>query len=195
MKFSSSLLENKDISTKIFNNSIAKANLLLKDVFGLNFDGNDLNIKKINEDADKFRYGVIFTLNGREITVSLTYNDEDNSDILTEVLSICESISENFIAFASIKNVKEADSQFFDNVKEVQNYLEEKFDLNFTPLDPDDKDINIVSIELKEDNFTMNSIFKQEHHEGTFEVKYKFVPGQKQIVTLIQHKQHKIYLN
>ncbi len=196
MKFSGSLLGNNDIGIKIFNNSIVKTKNLLKDVFGLDFDGADPNINKIDEDKENFRYGVVFTLNGREIAAEFTYEAEDfSNDIVTEMLCISEYTTEDILLPEAKSAGGEDKKLFWENVKGIQDYLENRFELNYTPLDPEEKDKNIISAASDEERLTWVSIFTQDHQEGSFEVKYNFVAGHEQKVKLVHHKQHKIFLD
>jgi hypothetical protein len=196
MKFSGSLLENKDIGTRIFNNSVSKTKNLLKDIFGLNFEVTDPNINSLIEDTENYRFETIFTLNSRKITAGLFYEVEDlTNDIITETLTITEHANENVLLPGAVKAGTEYRKLFWENVKRVQDYLEKRFELNYTPLDPEDKDENIISVAHDERNFTWKSVFKQDHQEGNFEVKYNFVAGQDQYIAIVQNKQHKIFLD
>jgi hypothetical protein len=196
MKFSGSLLENKDIATRIFSNSVSKTKSILKDIFGLNFEGSDPMIKAVTEEVESFKFDVVFTLNEREITADFKYEVEDLAgDIVTEILTISESTSER-IKMADIRaDTKDGKQLYWKYVNGLQDYLESKFELNFTPLDPEEKDSNIISINPDEDNLSWICAFNQEHQEGRYEATFQLTPGKDQYMLLTQRKKHMIYLD
>jgi len=186
MKFSHSLLNTDDIGLKIFNNGVQKSKELLTEVFGLDFINGDSRIVGIVDDCKNYNFEVIFNLNGREITVDFIFETE--KDIVIEVLRIRE-IEECSIEFNSISD------DFIVNINKVFDYLEDEFDLDFTPLDPIDIDTNIKEINKNQDEKTLKIIFTQDHHEGWFEAEYKYIQDEKQIIKIVQYKEHKIYLD
>ncbi len=191
MKFSKSLLKTEDIASKIFKNGVMKSKELLTEVFGLDFRNNDERIVSISDNEDLFKYEVVFSLNDRHITVKFSFDEDSNSDIVSEVLEINEIEKEDII---SIDIDKSNISNFNSNIDKIIDYLEKRFELNFTPLDPEDKDEKIKQIVKKEEN--LNTIwyvkFIQEYHEGSFELYYNHIDKS---IELTKNKKHKIYLD
>ena len=147
MKFSGSLFENKDIGNRIFDNSIIRTKTLLKDVFALHFECPDPNIIKVNRDMDEWIFEVIFKMNESEITAIFNYDVEDHcNDIVREILTISEYNIEKVIIPGVEEEGKKEEELYLENVKRIQDYLESRYELNFTPLDPAEKESNIISV-------------------------------------------------
>ncbi|MCT4584048.1 MAG: hypothetical protein N4A54_03900 [Peptostreptococcaceae bacterium] len=187
MKFSYSLLKNTDIRQKLYSNGVAKTKELLKDVFGLDFEKEDPKIIDIKVQEKEFCFGVIFLLNGRKISAGYGL-EKEKDNIVSEILLITETEEEKVI----IKNIS---NKFEDNINKVQEYLEERYELNFTPLDPNEKDENIIEIINNKADLTWEVTFIQEHHESKFIARFMQIENTTYNMQITQLKKHKIYLD
>lgn len=196
MKFSGSLLEDKDIGIKIFNNSLNKCKTLLKDIFGLNFEGEDPNIINVNEDTKNYNFSVVFNINNREIIANFNYEAEESSNnMVIEILNIKEPCIEIVELLSPETKGMDDKENFFSNLNKVQDYLERNFEINFTPLDPDEKDENINSVNLDEKSLSWNARLTQDYNEGYYEVIYRYLPEQAQHFIINHYNHHKIFLD
>lgn len=186
MKFSKSLLQDQEIARRIFSNSIEKTKALLKDVFDLDFENKDTKIRELAQDDENNRFIVIFDLNGREITAELNFEPE-NDDILNETLKIHEFIEEDLILEDLPKNFKKA-------INKVMDLLEEKYDLNFIMLDPEEKDENIKNIKENTQETSWEVTFTHDDHEAEFKAIFLYREDKGSSLTVKQHRKHVIYL-
>lgn len=183
MKFSESLLKEKDIGQRIFLNSLSKSKALLKDIFGLDFEKDDPKILKLEEDSNEYKFKVSFLLNNREIKALFEFKKE-NEGIVSEVLKIHELDAEEIILtrYDNFKNV----------TNEIMDILEKKYELNFTPLDPGERDENIKLFSCNQKEQILRIVFTTDDNEAEFEVLYKF-PDNKNLI-ISECKQHLIYI-
>lgn len=193
MKFSGSLLQSKSIGERFFYNSLNKVNSLLSSIFGLDFSG-EKGIK-INKNIDEYNYSVSFILDGHEINAVFEYEVEDyQNNILSEVLTIIE----NDVEITSFENGCSHDQlqdRFLSCVHEIQKYLENKYEIDFTPLIPGENDPKIVSTNCNINDLTWESIFTQDHLDGQFIIHYKFLDNPTESYKTIIKRCHKIILD
>lgn len=208
MKFSKTLLDNDEIRKRVFENGIDKANELLEYIFGADVC-NSIN-EIINENDKEFyddvsfivdtdsniminkqtlimQYGISFNYNNRDINFiySICESDKDE-DLLEEIINIREfNVKEEKI---EIMNKKD----FYKAIEEVENFLEERFDLNFTPLNLDIRDENIFDITIDEECNEWRVTFKQDDFEGEYISIFNLDDNS---LKLIEIKDHKVYLD
>lgn len=198
MKFSCSLLQTPDIGQRIFQNAIEKTQKVLFSIFALQFNEGDPRIKEISEDETNHTYTAKFDYNGREIIAALTFEgDEVMNDICIETLAIVEDDIKEII-FLGDQDGKTELSRFRNNVLKIQEGLEAIYELSFLPLDPAEKDKNILDSIMDEKNpngMTWSLKFKQQHHEGYFEIKYTYASGSDQKYTFMHFKRHVLYFD
>lgn len=186
MKISESLLYENEFGGRIFNNSVEKAKKLLSNVFDLNFNELDPKIIKINDCSENYRYEVIFNINGREITAIFNFESEnlENEDrIVREVLRI------NELENCDIKINQDKD--FKVSISEIIDSFEEKYDIIFTLLDPDEKNENIKEFKYDEKNKIFKLSFTTDYHEALFNIEY--IESDK-VVKVNKYNHHVIYL-
>lgn len=70
--------------------------------------------------------------------------------------------------------------------------MEEKYDINFTPLDPDEKDNNIKKVISTEADNRWIAIFITNDHESLFRAEY-MVYDKQPLLQITQFKTHVIY--
>lgn len=182
MKFSKSLLEDKDIGKNIFNSSIGKTKELLSDVFGLDFKTKDPMIKEIIIDEDFYLFKVTFYLNNRVISASLNYQPE-GKDVLRETLTISESVERNI-------EIKIVESDYKKAINQIMDFLEEKYEINFISLDPDEIDNNIKIVEENREEKFLEVVFSNDSYESEF--KARFIHNEEGLSSLsvIENKKH-----
>ncbi|MBU3173278.1 hypothetical protein [Clostridium estertheticum] len=185
MKLSKSLLDEKEIGQKIFKSGLNKAKNLLTDVFDLDFRNGDSKIINIEDDSDNLKYEILFDMNGRKITALFTF-EEYQDDILREVLIIRELVVVNI-------PVEEVPNDIDKTIIKIMEILEEKYGINFTPLDPENEDKNIKEINTNEKNDCLKVIFTSEDHEAKFKAEFKYKQGKMGFLKIEQHKEHLIY--
>lgn len=186
MKFSKALLLDGDIGTKLFSNSVSKSKDLLNDIFGLCFAGDDPNIHKIVLDDSKRIFLVKFSLGDRIITAELCYK-VFQGDMLQEVLIIKENAT-------IIHALSDLPNDFGQAISKVMDILEFEYDLEFTPLDPNDVDSNIKDVTIQQctESENLKIVFTHEEHEAIFTAKFLFSEDSK--LTVLQAKKHLIFL-
>lgn len=180
MKFSKGLLNDKDIMKKIYDSSVDKSKSMLKDIFGIDFEENDSRIKEIFQNDDEFK--VDFEFNGRDITGELEFGEEGDSAI--SQLVIKETV-EKVVDFEKVNDYNHA-------VNLAMNFLEDNYELEFTPLDPQDKDEQIQDV--REDGKTYEVSFKRDYHEGSFVTKLSY-EGERASLLITENKRNSIYLD
>lgn len=191
MKFNDSILNNADIGQIFFLSSINKANQLLTDVFGLNFYDNDPSIIGINADKDQYRYEVVFNYNGGKIQSVLNY-DKTGDDNLQELLYISEHderIDSETIYFPDDIRT------FNDAINKCMAYLEDKYNINFTPLDPGEADENITSVNFNENEETWEAAFIDNNQEAEIKAQYKKDKDGISALNISRFRKHVIYLD
>lgn len=186
MKLSKSLLQDKELGSNIFNNSIKKSKILLTDVFDLDFKNKDSRIKKLVRKDELYLFNVIFNLNGREITATLFFEPE-KGDIVQEVLRINEVVKDSLVLNSFPTDYKGA-------IGEVMDLLEEKYQLKFTPLDPEEKDKKIKTINENSLDKSWETIFTHEDYESEFKACFDY-KGNNSVLTIKEYKNHIIYLD
>lgn len=181
MKFSTSLLSDVGIRKKLFTSGVEKSKELLALIFGLDFN-SDNNILTINEQAELFTYTVSFLYHGRTLTAS--YGLETKEDNLeTEVLSVAETDKEYV-------RLDKATESFSKNVNLIIEYLENRFELNFTPLDPAEDDKNILEINFDEKEQIWQVTFLNEKIEGKIIAAYMLAEKEEQTLQLTYLKKN-----
>lgn len=184
MKFSKSLLADSDIGNKVFSNSIIKAQTLLTDIFDLSFNGSDPRIKTYELNDDTMSFTISFTMNDRLINAELCYEDIQ-TDLFHEVLNICEDVTEHI-------ELTDIPKDYNNAVSKVMDILESKYELVFTPLDPNDVDNNIKYISGRPENDKLEIVFTHEDHEALFTATFLF--SDEPMLSVVQAKKHSIFL-
>jgi hypothetical protein len=185
MKLSESLLYKSEFGAKIFNSSLDKAKNLLSDIFDLDFNNPDPKIIQINDDSTEYKYELWFDINGRKITALFNF-EKQHDDILSEVLRISETVVE-FILI-------EDESKDYNNiVRKAMDYLENRYDIDFIPLDPEEENKNIIDVKFEKDE-SWYAKFVSENHESVFIAEYVHKTDEKASLKLTQFKHHIIYL-
>lgn len=191
MRFSKSILFDKSIGTNLFNGMVDKTNKFIKDVYDIDVNSNDARIRSINADDNNYRYGMIINYGERNIGIGCSFEKEENrDDTFSEVLHIVEVYNES----VSIPESKCKDS-YNKLVDSTQTYLENRYGLNFTPIDPETNDPNIIDVEENENQYIWKALFAQAHHEGRYEVQMSGDPKVGACIKVIANKRHKIYLD
>lgn len=183
MRFSKSLLQDKDIGKKIFNSSIEKTKQLLSDIFELDFTVENSMIKEVIKDDYLYFFKMIFNFKNREISATLNYEPEE-IDVVQETLNISEIVEEEI-------QIKDIPNDYQKAINKVMDILEEKYEINFTPLNPSEIDNNIKNINNQ--NFCWEVIFIHNDHEGEFKAIYTHNEKEGSSLTVIEHKQHIIF--
>lgn len=184
MKFSKSLINDKEFGHKFFNSRLNKAQSLLTDVFELDFTGNDSKVIDELKIPEQFKYSIKFKFNGRELTAKFQFV-YCLEDLFTETFEIKE------IAVIKVPLVAPA-NDFKSVVNEILEILEEKYDINFTPLDPDEEDTNIKKVILREADTRWVATFITNDHEAVFKAEYTLIDKQP-LLRITQYKTHIIY--
>lgn len=190
MQLSESLLKDKEIGKMIFNNSIHKTKVLLKDIFGLDFENEDPSINLIAKDDDLYSFKVVFNLNEREIIAEFKFQHE-TKDMVKEVLKIYED-EINVIPFS----VESEDFKIIKN--KVMDILENQFEVNFTPLDPETEDKNIKYFKADDNKKNLECSFTVDNQEIEFIAKHNEemnTAGGGRYIEIYKHKKHSIYLD
>lgn len=187
MKYSKALLKDNDIGMKLYDNSVAKSKELLSDIFGLTFVPQDERIVRISENPETKVFEVEFKLSDRTIFATQSY-ESDAEDLVQEILNISESVVEDIPLVDIPSNYDQA-------LHRVMDILEQKYDLNFTPLDPHDTDKNIKMVQSQLDEHAMAVIFVCEDQEALFTATFIFVDNGASSLSVKQDKQHTIYLD
>lgn len=187
MKFSESLLKDSEIGCNIFDNSVNKAKVLLSEIFELDFINSDKKIVSINENSDNYFFEVIFSIDDREIKALLNY-EKINDDILSEVLIIKELHNFNIPI-----QINDNDYSFNNIINKAMDYLEEKYDIDFTPIDPEAKDKNIYKIVSDVKNNIWEVLFISSDYEAIFKAEYN--NDKKPYLKILQNNNHIIYLD
>lgn len=187
MKYSKSVLLEGDFQKKIFEKGVEKCKEFLTDIFGVDFNENDEKITNVLEDFENKTFEVWLCLGKRTIFVSFAY-EEDDDDFIQEILTIEETNSEN----VSVNNIP---SDYTKAVNHVMDLLEEKYELEFTPLDQSEKDENIKTVYNQPNENIMEVIFTHEDHEATFKAVFRFVGSGESSLNVEQFKKHIIYLD
>lgn len=181
MKLSVGLLKG-EIGKKIFNNSLNRAKKLIKEIYDIDLSNNSKGLEIYDEE---FSYKTVFNKNNREITAVFKFEkDEENDELLRETINIKEFEK-------TVISIDESLS-FKDAVNRIMDVLEEKYDVTFVLLDPEEQTKNkyLKKVEEKKDEWEL--VFVADHHEGTFKVKYNAKePGK---VNIFEYKNHVIYL-
>lgn len=185
MKLSESLLHEKEFGERIFKSSLDKAKTLLTEIFDLDFINNDPKIINIIDEPENYKFEIIFDIRGRKITALFNF-ENDHDDILSEVLRIKETSVNDIFILDKAENFK-------DTVKNAMDYIEEKYDIDFTPLDPEEENKNIISTKYIKDESWL-AIFNSDYYEAEFKAEYIFIPGSEAYLTITQCKNHIIYL-
>lgn len=185
MIFSKSLLEDNDIGKRIIENSIEKSKSLLNEIFDLDCVNASSNIKELHQGENMNIFKVVFMFGDREINVTLEY-EGCGEDLVKEVLIIRESSEESIVLDVPGRDYKSA-------CDAVMNYLEEKYQLDFTPLDPDEEDSNIASIRDDAEDMIYKVCFTHDDHEAIFTAALVYKEDIKQILKINQDKKHCIY--
>lgn len=183
MKLSESLLKEKDFGQRIFKNSIDKTKKILANIFQLDFENQDTRILSILEDKEKFNWSVMFDIEGRKIIAYFNFENKQD-DILSEVLEITE-LEELNIHINVMGNFQNTENS-------IMEILENKYDINFTPLDPDEVDPNIREINSNSQENKWEAYFTSPDHEAEFKAEY--IHGIQDYIKISQYKKHKIYL-
>lgn len=168
MKFSIGLLHDKDIGEKIFHKGVAKSNKLLKDIFDLNFNDDVPDLEDFTLDYEKRVYKLSFHFKERYIKALLTYVPVD-VDVIQDVLEIYE---EDKTAYFKDLDVYD----YYNAVETAIEILENKYKLNFTPLDPEERDINILDLKSNEPDL-FEVAFTQDDYEGTYKASVDIKEG------------------
>lgn len=181
MKFSSNLLSDTEIRNKLFKSGVEKSQELLTLIFGLDFNSQDTNIINVDKQPEQFTYTVSFLYHGRTLTAS--YGLQPEGLLESEILSVAETDKE-------IVTLENATDSFSSNVNLIIEYLEKRFDLNFTPFDPGEDDKNILEINFDEREQVWQTIFLTECFEGKVIAAYMLTEKQKQTLQLTYLKNH-----
>jgi len=188
LKFSKSLLSNNDIRQKLFLNGVEKSKELLKYIFGIDFNLDDLNAVA---DEKEFTFSLIFKFGNALISAKYSLHKENDTEILQEILEIVEKDESSTEVYLTGNDKRLTNNDYWDSLKKVQDYLESRFDINFTPLDPSDKDKRILELNYDEENKFWETKFIQDHQEGYFTATYTDCRNLK----LIHWKIHTIVLD
>lgn len=188
MKLSESLLYEKEIGQKIFISRLNKAKRLLSEVFEINFDIDDSKI--LNTKETYLKYEILFKLKNRRLIAIFTF-EKDYEDILKEVLKI----QEKEVTCIPI-TIDDGKNNFKDIIKKIMAKLEEKYDINFIPLDPEEDDKNIKKVISNEVEGLWEATFTSDNNESEFKVKYQQIDNNVEpSFELTEYKQHLIYLD
>ena len=189
MKLSKSVLLDEFIGEKLFNGMKDKTNKFIKDIYDI--DVNDASIKSVNTDIKNYRYAIIFNHSGRSIGIGCSFEDDEKTDdMICEVLHIVEVDNKSI----SIPNTN-IERTYNELVDAAQTYLENNFDLNFTPIDPNTNDPKIIGVEENENQYIWKTLFTQPYHDGRYEVYVSVVPHTGAYINIVANKRHKIYLD
>jgi len=168
MKFSIGLFYDSEIGKNIFTNEITKANKLLNEIFGLDFNQGIPGTNDAVIDYDKKIYKIGFSFKNRYIRAQLVFMQVD-VDVIQDALEIYEDAR-------IIYSEYNLPGDFYDAVDKVINILEDLYDLNFTPLDPNDKDINIIDI-IKKEPELFEVVFTHDDFEGNYKATMYEIEG------------------
>lgn len=188
MKFSKTLLENKEIKERIFENGVEKANELIEYIFGSEALLSLQNVIKDDKNEDLFimKYGANFNYNDRDIYFLYVICEcEEDTSLLEEVINIMEFNTKQ------IKLNISSDS-FKNSISEIKNYLEKQYKLDFTPLNLDIKDKNILDVNVDEEAKEWITVFNQEDFEGKYIATFSFKDS---ILEIKKIKEHKVILD
>lgn len=166
LKFSKSLLNDSLIRKRLFQAGIEKSQSLIKQIF--NVDKTEL--KEILKKESEYIYSIQFMFKDR--IISACYSLKDDCNILTELFEIRETSEESFEIALNENDLRPTESDFWNSVKKVQDFLESKFTINFTHVDPEEKDSRIKEIKYDENSCVWNCSFTQDDLEGYIDVKY-----------------------
>lgn len=159
VKFSRSLLSVGEVGDRVFNGSIDKAKELLSSIFGIDFECGGDGIKDFSINYGTNVFTTVFEYLGRSITAKLSYIPV-NDDIVQDILEIIEEP-------VTVLTKSKLSDDFKKAVNTAMDILEEKFDINFTPMDLDEKDANIKEIRILEPE-SMTISFIHDDQEGEF---------------------------
>jgi hypothetical protein len=187
MKYSRALLDTAEIGSKLYSNSVSKTKELLTDIFGLSFDPDDDRILSFSNNPDTMVFEVKFRLNERTIYATHSY-EKCGDDLVQEVVVITESVTEDL-------PLPDLPTDYKKAIDHVMDLLEEKYDLDFTPLDPLEEDENISIINNDPSDGRMEVVFKHEDHEAVFTAVFRFMENGSSDLTVKQNKRHVIYLD
>lgn len=185
MKFSRSLLAVDGAGERIFNGSVDKAKALLKSIFDIDFNCVGTEIKDFSVNYGTNVFTTVFEYLGRTITAKLSYVSVQD-DIIQDILEISEEPVSVLVENGISNDLK-------TSVNKALDILEERYNLNFTPLDPDDKDNNIKNI-INPDSESMTIRFTQDDHEGEYTASI-FIHEGLYNLSVISEIKHLIYLD
>ena len=182
MKATKTILKDKEIGKKIYEKGLRQAKQLLNEIFSVNFDSLE-NFKHYKEDSDAYSFEAVFDFNNREVRASFQFYPEDN-DMLSEVLDIwTDSVEIKKPIFIFSNEYKERISQ-------LMSFVEKNYDVNFTPLDPEEIDEQILYVKDNDDVWE-TEIHKED--KGTIKIIYDSI-NQPGAISLHQHIHHRIVL-
>lgn len=186
MRFSKGLLKDQIIMKGLFDRSIEKTKKFLLEIFELYVNLPDRRIENITKDDELYSYKVKFNFKERNLMAELTF-EPDEKGYVQEVLNIHE-FKDNELFFLVPKNYEEATNA-------VLKHLEKKYSLNFTPLDPEDKDENIKQFIENDEKQSVEAIFTNEDYEEEIKVSFIYDENNPSSVTIKEYRQYKIYLD
>lgn len=185
MKFSKNLLNDPDIKNRLFDSSVQKTNAFIKEIFMVNVE-RDAHLVKGDKilDRDKYKYGLVIVKDGRNIGIGCCLEEVDG--MFAEVINIFE---------VRIDTIPLPSKMSYNEICDyAQTYLEGKYDLNFTHIDPEVKDDKILKIEEDPNQFLWKALFVQPYHDGNHLAQITISDGNLVLETVTNAK-HKIYLD
>lgn len=188
MRFSKNLLDDNEIRDRLFQSSVQKTNNFIREIFQVDVE-SDANLIKGNKiiDRNNYKYGLVIAKDGRSIGIGCCLEEVEN-DMYAEVINIFEVLIDN------LPLPDQEDMSYNEMCDYAQTYLEDKYDLNFTPIDPENNDANILSIEEDPDKFLWKALFVQPYHDGQHLAQINIVDGTLILETVTNSRQ-KIYLD
>ncbi len=190
MKFSKDLLDDVEVKSRMFDSTVQKTNNFVKDIYLIDADKGDHRIKSNKViDLENYRYGLVISIGNRNIGIGCNLEGvDDTNNMVTEVINIFEAQIDKV-------TIPNAGKMFYNELLDyAQTYLEDKYGLNFTPIDPDDKDSNILSIEEDPVTFYWKALFVQPYHDGHYVSKINVTERDQVTLETVINKRHKVYL-
>jgi hypothetical protein len=188
MKFSENLIYESHFGSKIFNKYVDNIKGLLSEIFEIDFSNLDSNKICENLNLTDYIYEVKFHLEDRNIDIHSAFSfEKDKKDLLSGVLKINEISIDKWII--------ECDSNNYNNIiNAIMTYLEEKYDIDFTPLNLDEENKNIKNVEVNQDE-SWASNFTSNNHESEFFAEFHYDTGKEHVLKITQIKAHAVYLD
>ncbi len=181
MKYSTSLVKNEDVAIKLLAEVFNKGKSLISDIYGVELNDPILSDFEIDTKVDRYCYTIMPI---KDISVKFQLKKGDSS-LLNEVITINEVVNE-FIVFEDFNNNRDA-------MYGVIDYLEKTYDLDFTPLNPENPDKKIKRIESE--NSHLRVIFSQNELESDFKAVFVCEDGKNCSLEIEENKNHSIYLD